>query len=313
MGKGKRQKTKANPDQQPSKNHDIKMKNKAGLNFFDIAIPLLATVFLGFGFALFSDAQFRSPGIFFVIGGITTAACWCFVHVRHRWMEIESPAVAALVLFAITISSFVTLGASQWWFIANKDVEVFNAITATRIVNSPSRPEAMTVLLTVVEMPSEFIAHRVHQLVHLQITNRTNIARRIVGISADLGQESWWWPTWRRLCPVDLFNSQLLWAFDFRKAILLSSEYNLENKIRDKPIPPNESISGWMAFECPKDFACSGNAPLRIGILDASGVTSWLVMTSPAIPPTLQDSFMRSTGQIDLTTKAFRPVSSCRK
>jgi hypothetical protein len=224
------------------------------------------------------------------------------------------PAVGRLILLTTLSCVFTTLGISSAYFVANKENDFFNTTVAVSIFNPP---QPLTALLGIVFSPNDIAVYPINDFLYLEIANRTGVQRRISGISAEIGQQKWWWPwswpTWTKLCPVDLRAMELTFGKNPKNLTRLGNELNLDVQIRDKPIGANDTAAGWIAFECPKNAICAPGL-LRIGVSDTTGAVSWQVVTKPAIEPTLQNSSLHITGlpPVDLTSLSFRTLSSCR-
>jgi hypothetical protein len=312
MGNNQHQRPKSDSNKKTKETKNQKVA-ESYVGFSDALFSFLTAIFLGIGSILASDAQFRWPGVFFFIGGIVAGACGIFIHAHHRVFRNEKPNIRALLLFASAIVFLITLGASQWWFLATKDRDSFNVAAGKGIFTSgPNNPDGPTPVFAAAFLPNEIVTHFINRLLYVQVTNKKSTPTNLVGISMEVGGDKWWWPSWTKMCPVSLISSRLAMAMGDGKAAFFSDGNNLENKVIDKPIPSAATVSGWMACECPPGQECKGKY-LRIGLSDASGTVSWQIIDEPAIEPNLQIAGLRPTETLDLSNSQIRNVSDCRK
>jgi hypothetical protein len=264
-----------------------------------------------------SDAQGKSAGILIIVGGLFVSIAVVFIHWRHTFLDKRLPAVVRLVVLTALAVGFTMAGVSSLYFDAVKNTETFNTIIGTRFFNAPQA--GLTAFLSAAFLPNETVVHPINQLLYVQINNRTNVPRRIAGISIESAERKWWWPswawewpTWSKLCPVELKTTHLVWAaIDLKNASEIADKLNFERMYSGKSLAPNETASGWMAWECPKGTACL-SSKLRIGIADTSGSTSWQVIDEPPVAPTMQMAPLRLIRQFDLSTIPLSLRSSCR-
>jgi hypothetical protein len=282
---------------------------KIHIELTDIVFGLFTAILLGIGGILAVDALYRWPGAFFFAAGIISAACGIYLHVRHRVLNKRIPALRVLLAFCASITCLITLAISQWWFIATKDSEIFNAIVPT-VLYGPRLP-----FLSAAFLPAETVLRPISHLIYVRVTNRTNQPRRLAGIAIEVADRKSWWPdwlwepsSWTRLCQVQLHDAPLIVAIDATRARKVGEGNNLENVIADNPLPPFDTVSGWTAWGCPDGKDCPASR-IRIGLFDTAGDLSWQTIEEQSVPPNLQDARIQFGPLFDLMSP--RSIPSC--
>jgi hypothetical protein len=205
-----------------------------------------------------------------------------------------------------SLSEARSIGATSWWQASIKDRDSFN-VTIGTLFRIDSGPDGSTRFSTATIInQADTILHPINALLFVQTTNKQSFAANIVGFSLESSNDSWW-PTWTKLCRVDLRNAQILWLSDTDVTTLIGAEV-FETKAMAAPIAPMQPISGWTAWECPKGKTCDLKK-LRVGISDAAGTVSWQVKTDPPISPDLLPLYLKIIGPVKLAN--VRNVSSC--
>jgi hypothetical protein len=284
--------------------------------FLQLLLSLIAAIIFLVGGRLAFDAQYRWAGIFMCAGGVGCSALTAFIHHRHLLLKKKMAAVSSLLAFTAFIVGMTVLGLSQWWFKATKDSDSFNAIAVTSLIADTSQaPDKVPPLVTIAFTPGDTIIHPVSMLLYMRVTNKQSTPAVLNGISLEISSNGWW-KTWQRLCPVDLHASQLAWINinQSGEATLFGADQNLEPKLMDKQLAPFETVSGWIAWECPKNALCAPEV-LRIGLSDAAGSVSWQHVPSPVnldIGSTLNAPGLRTAGRINILDSPRRVMRSCR-
>jgi hypothetical protein len=158
-----------------------------------------------------------------------------------------------------------------------------------------SPPGQKTPFLAAFSIGADNFASTISQIVFLRITNKQAKPSKIEGITLEMPSDSWW-PSWFKLCLVDLRGGQLVWE-DIKTAeiTLFNPANSLQNILKDKLLAPFETVAGWTAWECPNDLSC-GAKPLRIGVEDAAGVVTWQHLSDPSVAPNLDDAGLMVLG-----------------
>jgi hypothetical protein len=311
MGNNNHPRPKFNSNKKGKRGNNEQFNVTAHVGATDYLFSILTAIFLGMGGILASDEQFRWPGISFFIGGILSGACGFFIHMRHRALDKKDAAIKTQLALCAGIVCFITLGASQWWFKATRDSEVFNTLIVNDFFTRPA-PGGTPPFNAAAFLPNnEIVLHPINHLLYVRITNLTNLPRRLVGVSVETSERRWGLPKWERLCPVEMRGSSLIFMAVPTESSEMSDEYNFEKNLGDKPISPHETVSGWLGWECPKGNECNATS-LRVAVLDASGATTWQVVSEPPVVMTLEPAAIRPIRKFNLLEMHFRTMSSCR-
>lgn len=284
-------------------------KNLSAL--LQLILGTVAAILYTIGWHFVYDPQYSIVGGVILMAGLISSIGIIIIHWRHTFREKERPAVIILTILGGLWLILVAVGVTAFVYIANQDSDIFNASINPKIYNPP---EQITAFSAISFFPDQAVISPINALLYTQITNKTSIERTISGISVESGvRRSWWpWPIWSRLCPVDLRHVDLVFMSDPKKATRITRETNLDSKLDEHPLAPNNTVAGWLAFECPQNSYCQPNL-LRISILDSTGATHRQVLDTPTILPTLQNSTFNVIGPpIDLTTIHLKRSSSCR-
>lgn len=300
----RRMKSETRNDQNSAAKHNVAIGAKAA-RFIEFLLSSFATILLIFAAWGLGDAQFRHSGLFWLLGSVGIFVTAALIHWRHQYKDLRFPAIKTLIALTVWISIFTTLGFSSCWYTAFKDIETFNIVLGAQIIsgNSPqSRFYAASSLGgdTIGLTP-------VNRLVHLTVTNKQSAPSMITGYSVEVADDSWW-PTWHKLCRVDLKNTHLLFLDDERTAT--RNVFEGFDARAASSIPVRETISGWTGWQCPDAKSCIGKR-LRIGVIDAGGAVSWQVVSKPSITPHLPEATLKPAEQITVSNP--RLLSSCNR
>jgi hypothetical protein len=251
------------------------------------------------------------------LAGAGSFVAAAFFHWRHQYLDKRLPALGKLVLLTVWVATFIALGASSWWFKATKDNDAFNILTVTTIFSTPSSiGQDISRFVRVTNIVNEIEANPVSLLINLQINNKQTIPAALAGISLEVSSERWW-PSWTKLCRVDLSIGQLMWInIGEQDGTLLSPKNALEYKAIELPIAPHDNVVGWTAWECPKGNKCEPQF-FRIAVIDTAGLDTWQIIRNDGQPISL--NLLRSKlevigpGLVPLKNIPFKKISSCRK
>ena len=307
MGQSKQNTAKPKPNHKSKKtNNDNIYKIHVGIS--DAAFAFISVVLLALGGVLASDAQFRWPGSFIFFSGVISALCGAFIHVRHQILKMQKPALLVLLLFTFLITGFGSVGGSFWWFVATKDNDNFNVVSAKPVVIIPNE-NRVTRLSAVSDLNGDTVLHPIMVYLYMQIANNKATASKITGITLKSSVGPTWWPSWTKLCSVPLRGRDLIWLLDGATTVSIATDNVLTNTLTQDSVAPAGSLAGWTAWECPKGENCEGKY-LRIGIADAAGTVSWQTISEQSIPPNLlQPDWHVLGGQRPIGS--IRVVSSC--
>jgi len=290
-----------NQSHQPNHGHIF----HAHIALYELVLGFIAAILFAIGTVGWADAQLRFAGIFIFIGGCLTASFVVFLHVRHKFLGKKVPAILRMMAFSMCIGALVGSGATLWQEKSSSHLQLFNTLIGSGVASDPDKT---TGFFSADILDSEIVIRPTNFLVILHITNNQNVEGRISGLTLETS-DSPWTPFWTKLCRVDLSASRLGYLLAEDKVTFFDPTDLLDPRLTASPIPPHATVTGWTAWNCPKDRECASNK-LRIGLADASGNVTYQILSRSDFPANINLGRLTPIETIHLDGKKLREASS---
>lgn len=187
-----------------------------------------------------------------------------------------------------------------------KSSPIFHVTMGAEIgqLGPPPAPNQVTFFNAVATQPDAFIVTPILALAYFTITNVSDKPQTIQGYLIDQGKigavDS------NPMCSISMVGRALFAiAKDYHKVQSYSTDNMLDVVLfnrGDKPLAPNEVISGWTAWDCSQFQICGAIGTFKIIV--ASGEVFTQKLESPPVNPNLLRSlFTRLPGEIDLGSR----------
>lgn len=175
--------------------------------------------------------------------------CGFVVHARPQLLEKKRMALFLLIALNAAMSGLISTGASQWHFIATKDSESFNIVGSVALVSIPENAKT-TRWAALHSINDVDFLNPINRLMYFTITNKKQTPSKVIGLSLEISSKSSWLDSWTKMCPVDLSHARIALVVDGGDVLLSAKEDSLDLGLKNKPIEPSASVSGWSGWEC---------------------------------------------------------------
>jgi hypothetical protein len=257
-----------------------------------------------------------------IISGVFVILLAIHLHYRHKTRQKRKPNYFIVTSLVICALVFVVYGTYKYF--ASPLLPSFQAGIDTTLndLGRTNDPRANTFLMAVTANPTVEYVSPIDLTLWIRVINRQTVTTTIDGYEVDASHTAN--GPWYGLIPISgigRYRYIYLVGTTPEAALLIDSSVFLSVALESRALQPRENVTGWAAFECPRDHIPCFENYYRMWVRDTTGVRSSVIIGPVRGPVSPTEEYLpvaplkanRQAPRLDITTLSLRLMIDPRR